>query len=166
MLRGLISWRNALNSLPLVNPASFYRRLPRSIPPKLITQPLTSTNSTSSESSSSSTSLPTSFAVVWVTGHQYKVCEGDRLFVEKVTGKGIGDTLVLDKVCLLGSKERTLVGCPIVPNASVSATVEEQALTDKVIVFKKKRRKRYQRTHGHRSEITGLWIRKINWPSS
>ncbi|KAJ7980564.1 50S ribosomal protein L21, related protein [Quillaja saponaria] len=69
--------------------------------------------------------------------------------------------LVLNQVLLLGSSSQTIVGRPMVPDASVHAVVEEHALDAKVIIFKKKRRKNYRRTKGHRQELTKLRITDI-----
>ncbi|KAH9748708.1 50S ribosomal protein L21 [Citrus sinensis] len=66
--------------------------------------------------------------------------------------------LILNKVLLLGSQHQTIIGRPMVPDAAVHAVVEEHALDAKVIIFKKKRRKNYRRTKGHRQELTKLRI--------
>lgn len=68
---------------------------------------------------------------------------------------------MLNKVLLLGSKDQTIVGRPTVPDAAVFAVVEEHALDEKVIIFKKKRRKNYRRTTGHRQELTRLRILEV-----
>jgi hypothetical protein len=67
----------------------------------------------------------------------------------------------LDKVLLIGTKTETAIGTPILESAKVYATVEEQAKSEKVIVFKKKRRKNYRRFKGHRQQITTLRILDI-----
>ncbi|PIM97495.1 hypothetical protein CDL12_30033 [Handroanthus impetiginosus] len=69
--------------------------------------------------------------------------------------------LVLNKVLMLGSKTQTIIGRPFLPDAAVHAVVEEHALDAKVIIFKKKRRKNYRRTKGHRQELTKLRITDI-----
>ncbi|XP_047982975.1 50S ribosomal protein L21, mitochondrial-like isoform X2 [Salvia hispanica] len=81
------------------------------------------------------------FAVVQIGSHQFK--------------------LVLNKVLMLGSQTQTIIGRPILPEAAVHAVVEEHALDAKVIIFKKKRRKNYRRTKGHRQELTKLRITDI-----
>lgn len=98
------------------------------------------------------------FAVVQVGSHQFKVTPGDAIYVEKLNFADINDKIHLEKVLLLGTKWRTVIGRPVVPGAHVVATVEEHALDEKVIVFKKKRRKNYRRTNGHRQELTRLRI--------
>ncbi|EOA18785.1 hypothetical protein CARUB_v10007398mg [Capsella rubella] len=69
--------------------------------------------------------------------------------------------LELTKVLLLGSASQTIIGRPILPDATVHAVVEEHALDEKVLIFKKKRRKNYRRTKGHRQELTKLRITDI-----
>ncbi|XP_013626183.1 PREDICTED: 50S ribosomal protein L21, mitochondrial-like isoform X2 [Brassica oleracea var. oleracea] len=90
------------------------------------------------------------FAVVQIGSHQFKVSNGDSIFTEKLKFCDINDKLVLTKVLLLGSASQTIIGRPILPDATVHAVVEEHALDEKVLIFKKKRRKNYRRTTGHR----------------
>ncbi|KAJ9168836.1 hypothetical protein P3X46_020320 [Hevea brasiliensis] len=101
------------------------------------------------------------FAVVQIGSHQFKVSNGDCIFTEKLKFCEVNDKLILSKVLLLGSSNQTIVGRPTVPDAAVHAVVEEHALDAKVIIFKKKRRKNYRRTKGHRQELTKLRITDI-----
>ncbi|XP_058738477.1 large ribosomal subunit protein bL21m-like [Vicia villosa] len=101
------------------------------------------------------------FAVVQIGSHQFKVSNGDSIFTERLKFCEVNDKLILNKVLLLGSASQTIVGRPIVPDAAVHAVVEEHALDAKVIIFKKKRRKNYRRTKGHRQELTKLRITDI-----
>ncbi|CAH8364288.1 unnamed protein product [Eruca vesicaria subsp. sativa] len=101
------------------------------------------------------------FAVVQIGSHQFKVSNGDSIFTEKLKFCDINDKLVLTKVLLLGSASQTIIGRPILPDATVHAVVEEHALDEKVLIFKKKRRKNYRRTTGHRQELTKLRITDI-----
>ncbi|CAK8544535.1 unnamed protein product [Lathyrus sativus] len=101
------------------------------------------------------------FAVVQIGSHQFKVSNGDSIFTERLKFCEVNDKLILNKVLLLGSASQTIVGRPIVPDAAVHAVVEEHALDAKVIIFKKKRRKNYRRTKGHRQELTKLRITNI-----
>ncbi|KAJ8761658.1 hypothetical protein K2173_004434 [Erythroxylum novogranatense] len=101
------------------------------------------------------------FAVVQIGSHQFKVSNGDCIFTERLKFCDINDKLILNKVLLLGSATKTIVGRPTVPDAVVHAVVEEHALDAKVIIFKKKRRKNYRRTKGHRQELTQLRITDI-----
>jgi large subunit ribosomal protein L21 len=81
--------------------------------------------------------------------------------LEKINGLEVGDTFFFDNVLLVASDEYTSVGRPFVRSAKVLATIQEHSLTDKVIVFKKKRRKGYQRNQGHRQAVTIVKILKI-----
>lgn len=104
---------------------------------------------------------PKAFAVVQVGSHQFKISPGDCIYTEKLKYADVNDKLCLEKVLLLGSRSQTIIGRPVVPKAFVHAVVEEQALDAKVIIFKKKRRKNYRRTNGHRQELTRLRILDI-----
>lgn len=101
------------------------------------------------------------FAVIQIGSHQFKVSNGDSIFTEKLKFCEVNDKLILNKVLLLGSKTQTIIGRPILPDAAVHAVVEEHALDAKVLIFKKKRRKNYRRTRGHRQELTKLRITDI-----
>ncbi|KAL1327155.1 hypothetical protein HN51_037242 [Arachis hypogaea] len=101
------------------------------------------------------------FAVVQIGSHQFKVSIGDAIFTERLKFCEVNDKLTLNKVLLLGSPSQTIIGRPIVPDAGVHAVVEEHALDAKVLIFKKKRRKNYRRTKGHRQELTKLRITDI-----
>ncbi|KAG5622577.1 hypothetical protein H5410_007795 [Solanum commersonii] len=101
------------------------------------------------------------YAVIQIGSHQFKVSNGDSIFVEKLKFCEVNDKLILNKVLLLGSKTQTIIGRPILPDAAVHAVVEEHALDAKVLIFKKKRRKNYRRTRGHRQELTKLRITDI-----
>ncbi|CAE6167046.1 unnamed protein product [Arabidopsis arenosa] len=101
------------------------------------------------------------FAIVQIGSHQFKVSNGDSIFTEKLKFCDINDKLELTKVLLLGSASQTIIGRPILPDATVHAVVEEHALDEKVLIFKKKRRKNYRRTRGHRQELTKLRITDI-----
>jgi len=104
---------------------------------------------------------PKAFAVVQIGSHQFKVSPNDLIYTEKLKYCDINDKLMLNKVLLLGSKDQTIIGRPTVPKAAVFAVVEEHALDEKVIIFKKKRRKNYRRTTGHRQELTRLRILEV-----
>ncbi|XVF25802.1 hypothetical protein REPUB_Repub13aG0244800 [Reevesia pubescens] len=95
------------------------------------------------------------FAVVQIGSHQFKVSNGDSIFTERLKFCEVNDKLILNKVLFLGSPTQTIIGKPIVPDAAVHAVVEEHALDAKVIIFKKKRRKNYRRTKGHRQVCQG-----------
>mmetsp|Transcript_20609 Transcript_20609/g.72777 ORF Transcript_20609/g.72777 Transcript_20609/m.72777 type:complete len:213 (-) Transcript_20609:70-708(-) len=101
------------------------------------------------------------FAVVRMSGTQYKVTEGDVVVTDKIPEAEVGTVLEVDDVLLVGSRDKTVVGRPQVPQARVKMFVEEQTLDQKVIVFKKKRRKGYKRKQGHRREITVLRVQSV-----
>src|SRR4030042_3688061 len=93
------------------------------------------------------------FAIIKTGGKQYKVQVGDVLKVERLPA-GAGKTALFDQVLLIGDDKETLIGTPIIEKAVVRAAVIEDFKDKKVIVFKKKRRKQYRRTRGHRQELT------------
>lgn len=100
------------------------------------------------------------FAVIKTGGKQYVVREGDMFHVEKL-GLGAGGTLLFEEVLLIDDGEKTLVGKPLVANAVVKAEVLETLRDEKVLVFKKKRRKQFRRTRGHRQYLAKVRILKI-----
>jgi len=100
------------------------------------------------------------FAVIKTGGKQYRVQEGDFLEIEKIQS-GAGQKVAFDQVLLIDDGEKTLLGTPFVANASVRGEVVEIFKAEKVIVFKKKRRKQYRRTRGHRQPLTRVRIEKI-----
>lgn len=101
------------------------------------------------------------FAVVTVSGSQHKVMKDDLLLANYLAEYDINDQVVFDGVLMVGTKEFTLLGRPHVTCAKVYATVEEQTELEKTIVFKKKRRKNYQKTMHYPHKITVLRINKI-----
>ncbi len=100
------------------------------------------------------------YAVIKTGGKQYKVAANDVIKVEKLPGKA-GDSIVLDQVLMMGDDKASKVGTPILASTSVTAEILEQKKDDKIIVFKKNRRKNYRRTKGHRQELTVLRIISI-----
>ncbi|XP_008793092.2 50S ribosomal protein L21, mitochondrial-like isoform X2 [Phoenix dactylifera] len=96
-----------------------------------------------------------------IGSHQFKVSNGDSIFTERLKFCEVNGKLILNRVLMLGSKTQTIIGRPVLPDAAVHAVVEEHALDAKVIIFKKKRRKNYRRTKGHRQELTKLRITDI-----
>ena len=98
------------------------------------------------------------FAVIRTGGKQYRVAKDDKIVVEKLAGEP-GAMIELSDVLMIGGdgKEAT-VGAPVIDKASVFAEVVEQSRADKILVFKKKRRKNYRRTRGHRQQQTVLRI--------
>ncbi len=100
------------------------------------------------------------FAIVEIAGQQFKVIEGQEIFVHQLDAEE-GDQVSFDKVHLVGKDGSTSVGTPLVASASVRATVLGHEKGDKVIVFKKKRRKGYKVKNGHRQAFTKLKVDSI-----
>lgn len=102
------------------------------------------------------------YAVLATGGKQYKVSEGDVIFVEKLNAE-VDSTVELDDVLIVSKEDGSLVvGKPVVDGAKVSARVLENGKTKKIIVFKYKRKIDYRRKQGHRQPYTKLLIEKIN----
>lgn len=100
------------------------------------------------------------YAIVDIAGQQFKVEAGKPVFVNRQAAE-VGSSLVFDKVLLLDNEGKVSVGAPYVSGASVKATVIDHCKADKVIIFKKKRRKGYQKKNGHRQYLTKLQIEEI-----
>ena len=100
------------------------------------------------------------YAVIRTGGKQYKVAPDDIIAIEKLLAEA-GSSVVFDEVLLLGDGDDVTAGAPLVAGASVKADVVEQTRGDKIIVFKKKRRKNYRRRHGHRQNLTVVRITDI-----
>ena len=100
------------------------------------------------------------YAVIKTGGKQYRVAAGDVIKVEKLDGE-VGSNVDLDQVLMVGGDDGAKVGTPLIDGAKVSAEVLEQGKGDKVLIFKKKRRKNYRRTRGHRQHQTVLRISDI-----
>ena len=98
------------------------------------------------------------FAVVSIGSHQYKVSPDDLFFVEKLHGANVNDIVHLPRVLMLGSKTKTIIGRPVVENAYVKCLVEEVVRGEKMIIFKKRRRKNSRRWNGVRQTMTSLRV--------
>ena len=101
------------------------------------------------------------YAIVRTGGKQYQVAAGDQVRVEKLEGN-VGDSVDLTEVLLVADGEEIQVGQPLLENCKVTAKIAEQGKAKKVIVFKKKRRKGYQKSNGHRQRFTKLKIDSIS----
>ena len=100
------------------------------------------------------------YAIVEIGGHQYKVAENDVLFVDKQNAEG--EKLTFDKVLLIKDDNGNVnIGTPVVEGAEISATILDTVKADKVLVFKKKRRKGYQKLNGHRQVMSQIKIDSI-----
>ena len=101
------------------------------------------------------------YAIVEIAGQQFKVAKDQRLFVHRLQDKE-GAKVSFDKVFLLDDGKKVTVGAPAITGASVEAKVLGHLKGDKVIVFKKKRRKGYRVKNGHRQSLTQLVVEQIN----
>ncbi len=100
------------------------------------------------------------YAVIETGGKQYRVKQGDVVFVEKLD-VAEGETISLDKVLLVSNEGNVSAGKPYVDGAKVEATVLEQGKSKKIIVFKYKAKKNYRKKQGHRQPFTKLKIENI-----
>lgn len=101
------------------------------------------------------------YAVIETGGKQYRVQEGDTIFVEKLE-VAQGDEINFDKVLLVSGEGDTKVGKPYVEGVTVSGNVLGQGKAKKIIVFKYKAKKDYRKKQGHRQPYTKIQIGKIN----
>ena len=100
------------------------------------------------------------YAVIKSGGKQYRVKAGQTVRLEKLTGEA-GSKIELGDVLMVEDGGNVTTGAPL-PNAKVEATIVETDRADKIIVFKKKRKKQYRRTNGHRQSFTAVRIDKIS----
>lgn len=101
------------------------------------------------------------YAVIETGGKQYKVSEGDVIFIEKLE-VAEGENVTFDKVLVVADGENVTVGSPLVSGATVTAKVEKQGKAKKIYVFKMKRKKNERKKKGHRQPFTKVTIEKIN----
>jgi large subunit ribosomal protein L21 len=97
------------------------------------------------------------FAIIEIGGKQYKVRENDRIYVPRQDAEP-ETKLTFDRVLLVSNDDAVQVGTPVVDGASVDATVLAQVKADKVLIFRKKRRKRFRVKRGHRQPHTQIRI--------
>lgn len=100
------------------------------------------------------------YAIVEIAGQQFKVEEGRKIFVHRLDAKE-GDRIDFEKVLLIGDHEKVIIGEPVIKDAIVEGLVLDHVRGDKVIVFKKKRKKGYRVKNGHRQNFTRLEILNI-----
>ena len=100
------------------------------------------------------------YAIVEIAGQQYKVSKDDKIFCNRLEAEE-GAEVSFDRVLLVGDDNEVKVGSPTVDGVAVKAKVLNHAKGDKVIVFKKKRRKGYKKKNGHRQALTQLEIQEI-----
>ena len=100
------------------------------------------------------------YAIVEIAGQQFKVNKDQKIFVHRQTGE-VGDKVTFDRVFLIENGKEIKVGTPIVDGVAVNASIVSHVRGDKVLVFKKKRRKSYQKMNGHRQDFTQILIEGI-----
>ena len=100
------------------------------------------------------------YAIVEIAGQQFKVEKDQKYFVHQLEGKP-GSNITFENVLLLDDKGKITVGSPSVNGIQVTAKIEQHLLGDKVIVFKKKRRKGYKVKNGHRQRLTEITVQEI-----
>lgn len=100
------------------------------------------------------------YAIVDIAGQQFKVEAGRKIYVHRLKDE-VGASVTFDKVLLTDNDGAVKLGSPYVEGAAVKATVLEHLKGNKVIVFKKKRRKGYQKKNGHRQYLTQIQIESI-----
>ena len=100
------------------------------------------------------------YAIIKTGGKQYKVAEGDEIYIEKLEGEA-GDEIVFDQVLALSKDDDLQVGSPIVEDASVKAEIVKHGKGKKITIFKYKAKKGYRRRQGHRQPYTCVKITQI-----
>ena len=103
-------------------------------------------------------------AIVKISGKQYRVSKGDIFKINRQEWK-IGDKIKINNILLTDNKGKISVGNPIVNGASITVKILEHSREKKILIYKKKRRKGYQRKNGHRQGITLLEVVKIDTKS-
>ena len=101
------------------------------------------------------------YAIVDIAGQQFKVAKDQHLFVHRLQGDE-GAIIEFDNVLLVDSGDKITIGSPLVKGSLVSAKILSHLKGDKVIVFKKKRRKGYEKKNGHRQYFTKILIENIS----
>ncbi|MBL0328355.1 MAG: 50S ribosomal protein L21 [Bacteroidetes bacterium] len=100
------------------------------------------------------------YAIVEIAGQQFKVERGNKVYVHRLDANE-GAKVEFDKVLLVDNGGKVQIGTPSIDGAKVAATVLSHLKGDKVIVFKKKRRKGYQKSNGHRQQLTQILVQGI-----
>ncbi len=100
------------------------------------------------------------YAIIETCGKQFRVQEGNKIVIDRLAAE-IGNEVTFDRVVMLGG-DSAKFGAPYIDGAKVTAKVTEHGRGEKVIVFKKHRRKSYRKTQGHRQDYTALTITGIN----
>ena len=101
------------------------------------------------------------YAVIKTGGKQYRVQQGDVIFVEKLNAQA-DEAVTFDEVLLVGGEDQAVIGTPVVEGAKVEGKVLAQVKGEKIRVYKYKSKKNYHRTQGHRQPYTKVEITAIN----
>jgi large subunit ribosomal protein L21 len=101
------------------------------------------------------------YAIVEIAGQQFKVEQNDQIFVHRLEGDP-GTKIEFSQVLLLDNDGKISIGKPLVEGSSISGTIVEHVRGDKVVIFKKKRRKGYEKESGHRQDFSKVLIENIN----
>jgi large subunit ribosomal protein L21 len=101
------------------------------------------------------------YAIVKIAGQQYKVTQGDTLYVHRLEAEA-GSSVIFNEVLMVDNAGTLSIGTPTVGGATVKATINDHVKGDKVIVFKKKRRKGYRVKNGHRDALTAITIDAVS----
>jgi large subunit ribosomal protein L21 len=101
------------------------------------------------------------YAIVEIAGQQFKVEQNDQIFVHRLEGDP-GTKIEFNQVLLLDNDGKIIIGKPLVEGSSISGTIVEHVRGDKVVIFKKKRRKGYEKESGHRQDFSKVLIENIN----
>ncbi len=101
------------------------------------------------------------YAVIKTGGKQYRVSSGEKLKIEKLAAD-VGSEVSFDQVLMVGGEGEMKLGAPMLPGASVKATVLAQGRGDKIHIFKMRRRKHYRKSQGHRQSYTEVQISGIS----
>lgn len=99
-------------------------------------------------------------AVVKTGGKQYRVAAGDKLIIDRITGEA-GDSIVLEQVLMMRDGDKVTLGTPIIAGAVVGAKLLRHTRGRKITVFRRKRRKNFRRTQGHRQNLSLIQITDI-----
>ena len=100
------------------------------------------------------------YAIVEIAGQQFKVEKNDEIFVHRLEGEP-GTKIEFDQVLLLDNDGKISVGKPLVDGTSISGSIVDHVRGDKVVIFKKKRRKGYEKESGHRQDFSKILIESI-----
>lgn len=101
------------------------------------------------------------YAIIETGGKQYKVCEGGKVRIEQVPGE-VGQSIEFTRILAVGEGKDLQVGTPLLGQAKVQGQIVLNDRADKILVFKKKRRKGYSKKNGHRQPFTEVLINQIS----